>query len=334
VESQQKEDFIDATQNCLGYFGGAPKVIVPDNLKSAVTKANRYEPTLNQSFEEMANHYQMAVIPARSRRPRDKALVENAVRLVYQRVYAHLSEGPYHNLADVNAAIRDLLDAHNRATFQGGDDSRWDRFLARDKPELGPLPDHRYSIKKYARVTAQVNSHVLLSKDRHYYSIPYRFIGKKVKLSWDKRVVEVYFERKRIAFHLRNTERFGYTTTPSHLPSNHQHFLERSPGYYLNQGLKIGSEVVELFQEVFERRQHPEQGYKTCQGILSLERSYGRERLRKAAARSLTYGCFSYKCVRDILEKGLDQQGDHPQPTQAENTINDHDNIRGQEYYH
>lgn len=256
------------------------------------------------------------------------------MRLVYQRIYARLSDGPYHSLADVNAAIRDLLDGHNRATFQGGDDSRRDRFFARDKPKLGPLPDHRYSIKKYARVTVQVNSHVLLSDDRHYYSIPYRFIGKKVKLSWDKRVVEVYFERKRIAFHLRNAERFGYTSTPDHLPSNHQSFLERSPGYYLSQALKIGPEVVELFKEVFERRQHPEQGYKTCQGILSLERSYGRERLRKAATRSLAYGCFSYKCVRDILEKGLDQQSGHPQPSKAENTIKDHENIRGKEYYH
>jgi len=333
VESQQKEDLIDTSQNCLHYFGGVPKAIVPDNLKSAVTTANRYEPTINQAFEEFANHYQMSVLPARAARPKDKALVENAVRLVYQRIYALLPEGPFHSIDDVNAAIRILLDAHNRALFQGGEDCRLDRFMALDQPELAPLPTERYSIKRHNRVTVQKNSHVLLSIDRHYYSVPYRFIGKKVKLSWDKRVVEVYYNRKRIAFHRRNIKRFSYTSTPDHLPSKHQHYNDRSPGYYLNKALEAGPQVVELFKAIFERRAHPEHAYKSCQGILSLQRSYGKDRLCKAAGRALFYSCYSYKCVKDILEKGLDQQTERPQPDKADSQIGDHENIRGKEYY-
>jgi transposase len=338
VESQAKEDFIGACERMLRFFGGSPKVIVPDNLKSGVTRSNRYEPTLNQAFEDFANHYRMAVIPARAYKPRDKGLVENAVRLTYQRIYALLDEGPYRSLSDLNAAIRSLLEAHNRRPMQGREQSRWDRFLDEERAELSPLPAEGFHIRHQARVTVQKNCHVQLRIDRHYYSVPHGYIGKKVKLCWTQRQVEVYYRGERIAFHLRNTKRHSYTSTPSHLPSNQQAYLDWSPEHFMQRAQGYGQAMEKLFEGIFERRQHPEQAYKSCQGILSLARSYGRERLGKAAERAVAYSCFSYSCVRDILDKGIDLQMDTPRPVSpapsgSDHQIKDHPNIRGKEYY-
>lgn len=239
LESQKLPELLEAGNNMLEFFGGAPKVIVPDNMKTAVVQSSRYEPSLNTAFAEFANHYQMAVIPTRTYKPRDKALVENAVRLVYQRVYAKLAEGPFRSLDDLNAHIRSLVDVHNRTPYQGREESRYDRFISEDRPQLSSLPSDRFELRRQARVKVQKNSHVHLSIDRHYYSVPHSYIGKRVKLVWTRRTVEIYSDRTRIAFHRRTPGRFGYTSTPSHLPSNHQAYLSWSPT-----GTRINKESI------------------------------------------------------------------------------------------
>lgn len=327
-QSQQKEDFIASVENALHFFGGVPRAVVPDNLKSAVTKSSKYEAQLNETFEDFANHYGFAVLPARARKPRDKALVENAVNLVYQRIYALIRNRQFGTLEELNEAILPLLHAHNARPFQGQEQSRKDRFEELDAPTLSDLPAERYEIKYHKWVKVQKNSHVHFHQDRHHYSVPHRYIGKKVKLTWTRRTVEIYLNRERIAFHRRNTRRFAYTSVPEHLPSNHQFRADWSPGFFLNKAQKIGWPVVEFFKALFERKQHPEQAYKSCMGILQLGKRFGYERLIQACQRAIDYHCFNYRCVKDILEKGLDKLGESPQQS-TESHIPDHDNIRG-----
>ncbi len=234
IHSQKKEDFISATENALHYFGGVPRVLVTDNLKSAVTKASKYEADLNTDFADFANHYKTSVLPARSYKPRDKALVEKAVNIVYSRIYAPLRDRIFYSLKELNQAIADLLETHNGQAFQKMPQSRRERFEAQEKNKLLPLATDRYQMKKFKSITVMKNSHVHLSEDKHYYSIPYRFIGKKVKMIYSKSQVAIFYNKERIAFHKRDTQHFGYTTIKEHLPSAHLFVSDWNPDKFLS----------------------------------------------------------------------------------------------------
>lgn len=330
VMSQKKEDFIGACQSALHFYGGVPQAIVPDNLKSAVTKSSKYEPTLNESFADFAEHYGTIILPARAYKPRDKALVENAVRIVYTRIYAKLRNNNFFSLEEINSAILLALEGHNKAHLRGRNYSRSQQFEEIERSTLSPLPALLYELKKQHYATVAKNGHVCLSSDKHYYSVPYRFMGKKVKVMYSRNAVEIFYNYERIAAHKRLQKPYSYTTDPEHLASAHRFVSEWTPEYFLNWAEGIHEDVQLYILKVLARKQHPEQAYKSCVGILSFGKKLSNERLIKACQRALGYGSYNYKTIQQILDIGLDKC-DEPINEQLEMPL--HDNIRGEEYY-
>ena len=330
LESQKMEDFISGVENAFYYFKGVSKAIVPDNLKAAVKTPSRYEAELTNNFEEFANHYGTSVLAARPYKPRDKALVEGAVRIVYTRIYAPLRNENFHTLRELNGAIRALLESHNSASFQDRNQSRKDLFVEIEQPVLQPLPLERYDIKHYAWITVQKNSHVHLRCDRHYYSVPYRHIGKKVKLIYSHRQVEVFHNYQRLAFHVRDKTKFKYTTVPEHVPSTHRFVADWNPEKFIAWAQGIGPQTKLLIEAVLESKTHPEQAYKSCTGILAFARHCGKSRLENASKRALHFHSPSYRTIKTILEKGLDKQQEQPD---LFTPLPEHDNLRGKQYY-
>jgi transposase len=331
VLTQGKEDFIAACENALHYCGGVPQAIVPDNLKSAVTKSSKYEPTLNETFLDFAQHYGTTILPARSYRPRDKALVENAVKLVYTRIYAKLRTSVYHSLPALNTSIKAALEEHNHALLKGRNYSRRQQFEEVEREALMPLPPLRYELKKCLYATVAKNGHVALSADKHYYSVPYRYIGKKVKLLFSRHTVEIYYNYQRIALHSRIRIPYHYTTDKEHLASTHRFVAEWTPGKFIAWAEAIHEDVKLYITAVLQRKQHPEQAYKSCVGILSFAKKVGPERLAGACKRALSYGVYNYKTIQLILEKELDKKDAPGETDHLEMPL--HDNIRGENYY-
>lgn len=328
--SQGKEDFVSSVENALHFYGGVPAAIVPDNLKSAVTRSNRYEPTVNETFLDFAEHYNTTVLPARAYKPRDKSLVEGAVKILYTRVYSVIRKNTYHSLKELNEAIWEALKVHNHTRFSGRSYSRGDLFDEVERQELSPLPQNRYEIKQQSYVTVMQNGHVCLGVDKHYYSVPYQYIRKKVKLLFTSAQVEVFYKYNRIAIHRRSQTRYSYTTIPEHMASTHKFMTEWTPQRFINRGEAIGEPVRQLIIKVLEKKQHPEQAYKSCMGVLSLEKKVGKERLVNACSRALEYNLYNYKIVQNILERNLDKMnGSHDHNID----LPDHHNIRGSKYY-
>ncbi len=332
VESQKKEDFISATQNALIFYGGAPKVLVPDNLKSAVTKADKYEADLNESFADFANHYNTSVLPTRSLKPRDKALVEKHVSIIYNRIYAPLRDEIFFSLEELNQAIGELLEKHNKTNFQKEKVSRKEKFEQTEKNKLESLPSERFEIKYYKCATVMKNCHVKLSEDKHYYSVPYKYIGKKVKIIYTASSVSVFCKHERIALHRRNLRDFGYTTVKEHLPSSHQFVSEWKPEKFISWAKGISPVVENYIRKIIEKKPYPEQAYRSCVGILSFSKKAGKERLIKAVERAEYYGVYNYKTIKNIIEGKLDLLIETDGNSQQEK-LPFHDNIRGAENY-
>ena len=330
VESQRVEDFISCCENALHYFGGSPNAIVPDNLKSAVSKSHRYEPRLNENFEAFADHYSMVVLPARAYKPKDKSLVEGAVKIIYSRIFALLPKELHCSLDKVNELIRDLLKEHNELKFKGRNYSRWEQFVESEQGQLQPLPESRYELRSFAVVTVMKNGHVNLSVDKHYYSVPYAYISKKVRILYSKSTVEIYYKYELIARHDRVRSAHNYTTDSSHLATQHQVMAEWNPDYFMEQARGISPEVEFYIAQVLQRKQHPEQAYKSCQGILSFAKRVGHQRLIKACERAHAYGIYHFRAIEDILNKGLDLQTPEDEAGRA---MPAHKNIRGKTYY-
>ncbi len=228
-ESQRKEDFLSCIVSALNYFGGVPRVLVPDNLKSGVDKANPYEAEINRDLLDLGNHYDMAILPTSSLKPRDKAWVERMVQIVYTRIYAPLRNQVFTNLDKLNDAIAEYLEYHNNVPLQGRQESRNVLFDTEEKQHLRPLPHDYWELKEYLQVKVMKNCHVQLHRDRHYYSVPYHYIGQKVKLVYTATYVAVYLHGERIAYHLRDRIPYKYTTVKDHLPSTHQFVSEWNP---------------------------------------------------------------------------------------------------------
>jgi transposase len=332
VTSQRKEDFIAATENALHFFKGVPKAIVPDNLKSAVTRPDRYEAEINAAFLDFANHYGTTILPARSKKPRDKALVEKSVDIIYSRVFAPLRNQVFHSIAALNRAIAPLLDAHNNQHFQLRQQSRQQLFEEQEKSSLQPLPPERYEIKIVKEVTVMKNGYVQLYEDKHYYSVPYRFIGRQVKLIYSSRQLSVFYNRERIAYHVRGIRKYGYTTIKEHLSSTHQFVSEWNPDKFINWAAAIAAEVKEYITYILDHATHPEQAYRSCVGILSYEKKVGTERLIAAVKRAIYFGAYNYTIIKKILQNNLDQipLGDE---NSQQASLPFHDNIRGAQSY-
>ncbi len=329
VESQDMEDFIKCCENALHFFGGAPIAIVPDNLKSAVSKTSRYEPHLNDNFAAFAEHYGMAVLPARVYKPKDKSLVEGAVKLTYNRIYTNLHGKVFTSIAILNEVIWGHLENHNLTNFHNRNYSRMDQFNEMEKQVLLPLHPYRFEMRQSARVTVMKNGHVCLHSDKHYYSVHYKYIGKKVRLFYSKSQIEIYFNYELIATHDRVKSPHNYTTDTSHMATFNLHIADWNPERFLSEARKIHEDVAMYIQQVLIKKSHPEQGYKSCQGILSFAKRVGRDRLIKACQRAHLYGVYNYKIVETILKRNLDQ---HEMDDQAA-PMPKHDNIRGEEYY-
>jgi len=312
---QQSEDWIQSNERALLYFGGVTQAIVPDNLKSGVTKISRYEPV---------------ILPARVARPKDKALVENAVALVYQRIYAPLRNRTFSSLSELNEAISDLLDQHNTKLFQRLKISRRQLFEKIEKSVLKSLPKERYAIKQSKELTVQFNYHIELREDRHYYSVPWQLKGKRVRAVYDDRNVAIYYDNVRIIQHRRDRTPNGYTTLHTHMPPQHQFYAQWSPERFTKWAQSIGDDVAEMIRIVLKKKKHPEQAFKTCMGILNLVKKYEPDRLNKACGRALEFGFYSYKRIKSILDKGLEEE---PLAESKKLTISSHDNIRGSQYY-
>ncbi len=327
--SQKKHDFIKSVENSLHYFGGVPKAIVPDNLRSAVTKSDRYEPKINDTFLDFSEHYDTTVLPARSRKPKDKSLVEIMVKILYTRVYSPLRNETFHSLEELNEAILEQLAYHNKVCFSGRAYSRQALFEEIEAHTLGLLAQECFEIKKQSVVKVIMNGHACLGENKHYYSVPYQYIGKKVKLIYSASTVEIFCKYDRIAVHPRVKSRFNYSTITEHMASNHQFMTDWTPQRFINWGSSIHQHVELYIVRVIEKKKHPEQAYKSCMGILSLQKKVGTERLIKACQRALDYELYGYKPIQNILEKGLDKIDDNNE----DEGLPPHDNIRGKDYY-
>lgn len=329
--SQQKEDFISSVENALHFYGGVPQAIVPDNLKSAVTKSSKFEPTINETFLDFAEHYQTAVLPARSYKPRDKALAEGAVRILYQRIYTALRNRVFHSLEALNDAIWDELDKHNNKKLTSRPLSRLQMFNTIEKQELSPLPCKRYEIKLQSMATVGQNGHIQLGKDKHYYSVPYQYIRKKVKILYTTTTVEIYHKYNRIAVHKRSIKPYNYTTQTDHLASAHKFMTEWTPQRFINWGASIDESVKAFIIGLLDQRLHPEQAYKSCLGVLSFTKKVGNQRLAAAGKRALDFNIYNYRIIETILQKGLDTISEDLEDDAPELPF--HTNIRGNNYY-
>ena len=328
--SQKLEDWIILNENALRYYDGAPRGISPDNLKSAVTKACNYEPLINETYKDLAKHYSTVILPTRPGKPKDKSLVENAVSLVYQRIFAPLRNTTFFSLQELNEAIWKELEKHNDAFFQRRDISRRKLFEQIEKDELQPLPVERYELKHYQIAKVEFNYHVYLKEDKHYYSAPYQYTGKRIKILYTARNVEIYKDNIRIALHRRNHRNYGYTTIKKHMPPEHQFVNGWSPDRFIRWAATMGGSVKEFIRLMLDSREHPEQAFKACMGILKLGKKYDDKALQFVCKKAIEINSISYRFIANSLKNNtykMEEEG-------ANNlTLPFHNNIRGKDNY-
>jgi transposase len=327
-ESQALVHWIGAHVRALAFFGGVPQVLVPDNLKAGVKSPHRYEPDLNPSYQEFARHYGVAVVPARVRKPKDKAKVEVGVQVVERWILARLRDHTFFSLAELNQAIRKLLAELNSRPMKHLGQSRQELFASQDQPALKPLPAQPYELARWQKARVHIDYHVQF--DKHYYSVPYGLSGKEVEIRATEKTVEIFYQRTRQASHPYSPAPGRYSTQPEHMPPAHQQYNDWSPERFLRWAEDIGPHTVQLIAAVLDARQHPQQAYRSCLGILGLAKRYSNARLEAACRRALPAGIRSYKGLRNTLENKLDQlERDEPPAT----PLPAHANIRGESYY-
>ena len=332
--SQKRADLIGCLNNALSFYGGVPKAIVSDNLKTAVTRASKYEPDINRSLKDFAHHYNCVINPTRSYAPQDKALVENAVQLTYQRIYYPLREMTFFSLKDLNKEIRKLLDSYNDLLFQRKEASRRELFQSVERGYLKALPSAVYQLKDYTRAKVQKIGYVYFSPDKSYYSVPYRFIGKSTMIHYTESTLEIYYYHERIAIHQRDRSMGQYITNKSHLSSTHKDYTDWSPEYFKKIAVKHGPYVVACIEGLFIECDYPETAYKRAMGIIQLHRLYGSQRLNNACKRAVYGNAISYKRIKNILSNNLDKEfSDHQATINYKSHIPAHDNIRGPEAF-
>jgi len=328
--SQGLEDWITSHCNCFSWMGGCPTIVVPDNLRSAVTKAHKYDPDINPTYQEMADHYSVAVVPARVGKPRDKAHAELGVLLAERWILASLRNRRFFSLAEVNTEIRRLLDRLNDKPFQKLPGSRRELFEQIDRPALGPLPREPYEFAEWKRATVHIDYHVEF--DKHYYSVPFALVGQEIMVRATARIVECLHKGQRVASHRRSHLRGKPTTAPEHMPEKHRRMGEWSPERLIAWAGKTGPAAAAFVERMMAARRHPQQAFRACLGIMRLGETYGDDRLDAACRRALALNTLSYRSVESILKKGLDRK--KPEPVQESILPDDHGNVRGPSYYH
>ena len=329
VHSQGIDNFIHALTCCLNEIGGVPQALVPDNLKAAVVKANKYEPAINRVLEDFANHYETTVLPARVRKPKDKALVENQVKLIYSRVYAKLRNQQFFDIHSLNKAISEKVKEHNQTRMQQKGYCRQEKFLSDEKHTLKPLPSTGFEIKYYKELKVAKNNHIYLSNDKHYYSVPYAHIGSRAKVIYTRQVVRIYVKGEQVAVHQRSYKIGKYSTEKEHLCSYHQQYSDRSPEYYLNRAKAKSDLLYQIVEGLFSRGEYAEQLYRTCDGLLSLQRKTEKGQFDKACKIAIEYNNYSYVFIQNILKNKMTESTE----SESEKLLPAHKNIRGAECY-
>ena len=312
--TQTLPDWIASHSRAFNYFGGVAQVVVPDNLKAAVSKACFYEPNINPTYLDMANHYGTVVTPTRVRR-------HKGVQIVERWILARLRDRQFFSLPQLNRAIAELLEDLNNKPFQKLPGSRRSMFESIDRPALKPLPVQAYQFAEWKKATVNVDYHIEVA--RHYYSVPHTLIKKRIDVRLTDTTVECFYKGKRVASH---------STVKEHMPKSHQKWAQWTPDRFMRWAAKIGPHTARMIERILNSRPHPQQGFRSCLGILRLAKDFGDARLEAACRRALTIGGASYRSVESILKHNLDQK---PLPDQPDNdTAVQHGNIRGARYYH
>ena len=327
--SQGLADWIGAHMRAFEFMGGVPEIVVPDNLKSGVTRPCRYEPSVNRTYEEMAAHYSVAVVPARPLKPRDKAKVEAGVLLAERWILAVLRKRKFFTLAELNQAILQLLIRLNDRPFRKRQGSRQSQFELLDKPALRALPAERYQYGDWETHRVNIDYHVAF--DHHWYSVPYQLTQQEVEVRSTATIVEIFHRGVRVASHARSHVADRATTVTEHRPKAHQRHLEWTPSRLVDWAMTVGPATADLFERIIATKRHPEQGYRSCLGILRLGKQYSSQRLEAAARRAIALKACSYPSVKSILQRNLDSQSIEP-AAQPKPPL-DHPNIRGSEYF-
>lgn len=327
--TQSLPDFIGSHVRAFEFFGGCPALVVPDNLRSGVSRPCRYDPDITPAYAEMAAHYGVAVMPARVRKPQDKAKVESGVLGVERRILAALRDRTFFSLAELNAAMAPLLLLYNSRAFQQREGSRKSLFTEFDAPALQPLPQARHEYAEWIKARVNLDYHV--RADGHCYSVPYRLVKAEVQVRMTDTHVEIFLNNTRVASHLRSHRKDGHTTRPGHMPEAHRAHAQWTPERIKRWVGLAGPSTAEVAEAIMASRAHPEQGFRACLGLKRLGDTLGAERLEAACARAMALQSPSYKSVKSILEKGLDREP-LPQPAPSMPPI-EHENVRGAQYY-
>jgi transposase len=322
-------NWIDCHVRAFDFFRGTTKLLVPDNPRTGVTRACRYEPDLNRTYHEMAQHYGIAVLPARPRKPRDKAKVENAVGIVERWILAALRHRKFFAVAELNEAIEELIERLNHRPFRKREGTRASLFESLELPALQPLPIERYVVAEWKTVRANIDYHVEV--DRHYYSVPYQLAGQQLEARYTATTIEVFHGGKRVASHARSSITYRHTTIPEHMPKSHQAHLEWTPSRLIHWGEAVGSATAEVIRTILASKPHPEIGYRACLGILRLAKTYSNQRLEAASRRALQLQACSYSSLRSILKRSLDRQT--ALDLEPGKSGPRHENVRGADYY-
>lgn len=330
VPSQELAHWVGAHVHAFEFFGAVPRIVVCDNLRAGVKQAHRYEPDINATYQEMATHYDLAIIPTRAGKPRDKAKVEAGVLLAERWILARLRNRRFSSLGEANAAIAELVEAINQRPFRKMAGSRRSLFEELERPVMRPLPATRYEFARW-RLGVKVNIDYHVEVDGHYYSVPYQLVGQRVDARFTASTVEVFHSARRVASHLRSYVRGRHTTDAAHMPVSHRRHAEWSPSRIIAWARQTGPATAGLAEAILDARPHPEQGYRSCLGIIRLADRYGAERVEAACRRALAARALSYRSVESILRHGLDSQ-----PLQSEGPARVHPrhvNLRGAAYY-
>jgi transposase len=331
--SQKEADWIDAHTKAAAFFGGWSTLTIPDNLKSAVTKTDRYVPVLNASYEQWADHYMTAIIPARPYRPKDKSKAENGVLLVERWILARLRNITFFSLGQLNDAIALLLVDLNERAFKQLPGSRRSLFEQIEKDTLLSLPSQAYEYQHVRIARVHVDYHI--EYDKHYYSVPHMLLGSQVEVRASNRMINIYAGGKRVACHPRSAFKTAHTTLKEHMPQAHRHQADWTPERFHQWASDIGPSTYHLVDLQLKKKRHPQQSFRSVLALLSLAKQYDRVRLERACARAMQIGSPTRTSVQSILKKGLDNLSTEVQEEMFNDEhLNEHDNLRGSDYYH
>jgi transposase len=330
--TQNAADWVGSIIAALEFIGGVPALIVPDQPRALIARPDRYEPAVNRLVEEFCEHYVVTVLPARPAHPRDKPKVEVACQIVERWVLARLRNRRFFGLAELNAAIRELLVDLNARPFKKLRGCRTSEFEALDRPALRPLPATRMAILRFKPARVNIDYHVAF--EGHYYSVPHRFRGADVEIQASATTIEIFHRHRRIAVHPISARRGAHTTTAEHMPASHRAHREWTPARLIAWGQRIGLATAGVVRWQMEHRPHPEQGYRACLGLQRLARQYGGPRLEAACARALAIRSPTYRSIQSILTAGLDRQSMSDTGAAQQTWLPLHDNVRGPGYYH